>query len=421
MAIAELGCWLCIFLVVYAYALYPLILAVLARVVPRRSRVDGVRPRSVSIVLAVYNEERVVARRLGELAELLAASGLSGEIIVVSDGSTDATASIAHEFAWHAPVRVIELSANLGKAVALSHGCAAARHEIIVFADARQTWTAETLPHLLEKFTDPTVGAVGGDLVLEKQPGVMAGVNLYWRYEKWLRKRESRVHSTVGVSGSISAVRHELFQSIPPGTLLDDVYWPLQVAMQGRRVVHENRACAFDRLPAKPRDEFRRKVRTLSGNYQLLTLLPAALLPWRNPIWFQFVSHKLLRLAVPWALLALLVLTALLPGTGYRLLLAAQLGCYLLGVLGIRRAQAGRSRLLGAAGSFLILNAAAWLAFWVWVSGRARCSWRKVAYEPPARRLEPVEETLLGDGVGTFFTVESVLSVPLLQSSTSGK
>jgi len=420
MSLVELGCWFCIALVVYAYALYPLILAVLARFVPRRTRRDGARPRSVSIVLAVFNEEQVLARRLGELAELLAASEIDGEIIVVSDGSTDGSAAIAREFVWHAPVRVLEMAINRGKAVALTHGCAAARHEVIVFADARQTWTEQTLPRLLDNFADPTVSAVGGDLVLEKQPGVMAGVNLYWRYEKWLRKRESRVHSTVGVSGSISAVRQELFRSIPPGTLLDDVYWPLQVAMQGRRVVHESRAIALDRLPAQASDEFRRKVRTLSGNYQLLALLPEALLPWRNPIWFQFVSHKLLRLAVPWALLTLLVLTALLPTAGYRLLLAAQLGCYLLGVLGIRRARAGRSRLLGAAGSFLILNAAAWLAFWVWVSGRACSSWHKVAYELPRRRLEPAEETLSGE-CRTLFGVDEVRVMPVLQASTTGK
>src|SRR5207237_4710179 len=159
---------------------------------------------------------------------------------------------------------------------------------------------------LLENFADPSVGAVSGDLHLETSPGVLAGVGLYWRFEKWLRCRESLVDSQVGVTGAIAAVRRELFRPVPAGTLLDDVYWPMQVAMQGYRVVHDARARAFDRLPDSPRDEFRRKVRTLAGNFQLAALLPASLSPWRNPVWVQWVSRKLLRLVAPWALLGLL-------------------------------------------------------------------------------------------------------------------
>ena len=109
------------------------------------------------------------------------------------------------------------------------------------------------------------------------------------------------MHVIVGVTGAISAVRRELFRPIPSGTLLDDVYWPLLVAMQGYRVIHEPRARAYDRLPERPLDEFQRKLRTLTGNFQLVARLPQALLPWRNPIWFQFLSHKLLRLLMPWA------------------------------------------------------------------------------------------------------------------------
>ena len=146
-------------------------------------------------------------------------------------------------------MRIIELSENEGKAQALSRGCAAAQGEILVFADARQRWAADALQRLLENFDRPGVGAVSGDLVIEAPPGVLAGVGLYWRYEKWLRRNEGRVHSTVGVSGSICAVRRQLFQADSPRVLLDDLYWPLEVVMQGRRVVYDGRALAYDRLP----------------------------------------------------------------------------------------------------------------------------------------------------------------------------
>ena len=209
---------------------------------------------------------------------------------------------------------------------------------------------------------------------------MLAGVGLYWRFEKWLRKTESLIHAQVGVTGAICAVRRELFTPIPQGTILDDVYWPLSVAMQGYRVIHDGRAVAYDRLPDRPRDEFRRKVRTLSGNYQLAWRLPASLLPWRNPVWLAWISHKLLRLAVPWALLAMLVSSALLPGPFQAIMLGCQLACYGLALLGLVPALGRKSRLAAAAGSFLGLNATAGLALWVWVLGRADRTWHKISY-----------------------------------------
>ena len=313
----------------------------------------------------------------------ITAAGVEGEVILVCDGSTDGTADLARSFAE--PVHVIELPCNMGKAHALTAGCKVAVHDIIVFADMRQTWAADALKLLLENFADPAVGAVSGDLVVESAPGVMAGVGLYWRFEKWLRRQESRLNSTVGVTGAVCAVRRELFRPIPQGTILDDVYWPLQVIMQGFRVVQDGRTRAFDRLPDNARDEFRRKVRTLSGNLQLLTRLPGVLLPWRNPIWLQYVSHKLFRLLAPWALLANLFLSALLSGTVYQVAFWIQLAFYLIAALGTWQPAGSRFRMAGAAASFLVLNTAAWLAFWVWITGRSGQSWSKVTYDvsPP--------------------------------------
>lgn len=379
MPVLEICFWVCAAVVLYTYAGYPLLLALVARFRPRPVRPTAAKPRSLTFVLAAHNEEASISRRLDELTELIAGSGWKGEVVLVSDGSTDGTAAVARTHTKGA-VRVLELPNNGGKAAALTAGCAAATGEILVFADARQSWAPDALQLLLENFADPTVGAVSGDLVVESAPGVMAGLGLYWRYEKWLRAREGRVHSTVGVTGAISAVRRELFRPIPPGTILDDVYWPLQVVLQGHRVVHDTQARAYDRLPEKARDEFRRKVRTLSGNFQLLALLPGALLPWRNPVWVQFLSHKLLRLLVPWALLALLVSSGLLAGPVYGLAFWGQIAGYLIGFLGLWQGVGARLRLASAAASFLVLNAAAWLAFWVWVSGRAGRSWTKVSY-----------------------------------------
>jgi poly-beta-1,6-N-acetyl-D-glucosamine synthase len=378
----EIIFWVCAAGVAYAYVGYPLVLLVVAILRPRPVRpvLSAGRP-SVSIVIAAHNEEHRIAARRDELAAMVAAEGLDGEVVIVSDGSTDHTACVAREGA-SGRVSVIELSHNVGKAEALTRGVAAAAGDVVVFADARQHWAPDALRLLLENFQDPQVGGVSGDLILESDGGANSGVGLYWRYEKEIRKLESRVHSTVGATGAISAVRRNLFRPIPPRTILDDVYWPLQVVMQGYRVVHDGRANAFDRLPAKARDEFRRKVRTLSGNFQLVARSPEILLPWRNPGWFGFLSHKLLRLTVPWLLIGMLVTSALLPGRLYAAALVAQLVCYALALGGLAQFVSSRVRIASAAGSFLVLNAAAWMAFWVWALGRADRSWKKVLYHP---------------------------------------
>jgi poly-beta-1,6-N-acetyl-D-glucosamine synthase len=382
MFLLEIFFWVCAALVGYTCILYPLLMAVWARFRAPRSRADVPFDGSVSIVLSAYNEESNIGSRLEELIQLLEKSDRTGEIIVVSDGSTDETADLARSFEYRG-VSVVALPENVGKSAALSEGCALAQHDILVFADTRQHWAEDALEKMLCNFADPEVGAVSGELLVKSNPGVMSGVGLYWRFEKWLRQMESQVHSTVGVTGAIAAVRRDLFRPIPHGTILDDVYWPLQVVLQGRRVIFEKEAAAFDRLPEKPSDEFRRKVRTLSGNYQMLDRLPAALLPWRNPIWFQYLSHKMSRLLLPWALLGMLFSSALLGSLLYETLLILQLFGYLLGLLGLIIPGGRQGRLTSAASAFLVLNAAAWLAFWVWISGRADRSWRKVRYDLP--------------------------------------
>jgi cellulose synthase/poly-beta-1,6-N-acetylglucosamine synthase-like glycosyltransferase len=379
--------WACAMLVVYAYMGYPLLVWWVARrsarsLEPVAWSDAGALP--VTLLIVAHNEEGVIARRLDNLlAAQYPADRL--RIAVASDGSTDRTNEIVRGYAPRG-VRLLAYPQKRGKAATLNDALAevtregAAPSEILVFADARQTWAPDALRRLLENFADPAVGAVSGDLVIESAPGVLAGVGAYWRYEKWLRRQEGRAGSTIGVSGSISAVRRHLFRPIPPGTILDDMYWPLRVAMQGYRVVHEERAVAFDRLPPRVGDEFRRKVRTLSGNFQLIARLPAVLLPWRNPVWLQFLSHKVFRLVVPWALIGLFVLSAVLPGAVYEAALWGQILFYALAVAGLSRRFGSRLRFGTAAGAFLVLNAAAWLAWWTWLTGWSGRSWVKVRY-----------------------------------------
>ena len=381
MTLPEISFWLCLACIFYTYALYPLAIAFAARQNRRVPLIAGRFAGSVSILIPAYNEESCIVRRIDEFTAMLAATGLDGEIIVISDGSTDRTAALARERAGQS-VKVLDLQQNVGKAEALAYAREVARGDLIVLADARQYWAPDALEILLENFTDPEVGGASGELVIDSGPGMLSGVGLYWKYEKWIRQNESKYHSTVGVTGAISAVRRELFPIIPKGTVLDDVYWPMQVVMRGYRVVHDQGSLAYDRLPEGAGDEFKRKLRTLTGNFQLVALLPALLLPWRNPIWLQFMSHKIMRLVVPWALLALFVSSVVLHQPFYRLALVAQLAFYGIGLMGILQTGKSRLPLASTAGSFIMLNAAAFLAFWAWILGRDFTRyWHKSSYK----------------------------------------
>ena len=122
-----------------------------------------------------------------------------------------------------------------------------------------------------------------------------------------MRRNESRVWSTLGATGAIYALRRACWTPLPAGTLLDDVLEPMRAVLNGCRIVFEERAIAYDRASVDAAAESRRKTRTLAGNYQILAQEPRLLLPFVNPVWLQYVSHKIGRLVVPWALVALFV------------------------------------------------------------------------------------------------------------------
>lgn len=184
-----------------------------------------------------------------------------------------------------------------------------------------------------------------------------------------IRQWESDAGSVIGATGALYAVRRELLVPIPPGTILDDVYLPLHVARQGARVVFEPQARAYDSLSVG-RAEFRRKVRTLTGNYQLLRLAPW-LLTRSNPVLFDYISHKLLRLVAPFALVVILTGSWLLRGGIYELTRVFQVAFYASGALALLRCRLGVvSRLADASLAFMVLNTAAAVAFVFFLTGK---------------------------------------------------
>ncbi len=326
--------------------------------------------------MVVRNEADVLEPKLQNLMELNYPEDLR-EVIVVSDGSTDATNQILS--AWsknsgpkNSNIRTILRHDSRGKAAGLNDAIEVAKGEVIVFTDARQQIESDAIRFLAENFADPEVGCASGELMLG-DPGSgesVKGMGLYWRIEKSIREMESDSGSVVGATGALYAVRRSLISTIPPETILDDVYIPMNVARQNFRVIFDSRAIAWDVPSLGVGREFTRKIRTLSGNYQLVQLAPW-LLTRSNPLRFEFISHKLLRLAAPFALAVTLVSPVFLAGPIYRIALILQLGFYTLGLLAIAQIKRGPlARIADASFTFIVLNTAALIAFTNFITGK---------------------------------------------------
>jgi poly-beta-1,6-N-acetyl-D-glucosamine synthase len=386
--------WISAALLVYTYAGYPVCLWVWSRWRRRPVRRAQVFP-PVSVILAVHNEGAVLRQKLENLLAMHYPAGQL-EVVVASDGSDDHSNQILETLPG---VRCAILQSRQGKAVALNQAVALAHGEIILFTDARQMLEAEALERLAANFADPEVGCVSGELMLKGagEQGQARGLGLYWELEKMIRRLEAEINSTVGATGALYAVRRRLIPELPPGTILDDVYIPMEVVRRGQRVIFEPQARAWDAWSHTER-EFRRKVRTLAGNYQLVRLAPW-LLTWKNPILFQFISHKVLRLASPFLMFAVLLSSLALSGIPYRVVLCLNLALFFLAAIGMQkpasekngqadpreeqsRGDAERAvgvylgRAANAAFTFLMLNTAALVAFGYFV-GRKRGVWVK--------------------------------------------
>lgn len=345
-------------LIVYVLFGYPLLLAWLSGRSHRPVRKQRIQ-KTVSILLPVYNGEDWIQAKLRTLRALDYPTELV-ELLIVSDGSSDGTESLV---AAHAPpnARLIALPRG-GKAIALNTAIAEARGELLFFTDIRQELSPNSLQSLVDCFADPEVGVATGELfILNGETREEGNVGLYWKYEKWIRSRLSRIDSILGATGCIYAMRRELAVSLPPGALLDDMHLPLAAFFRGFRIVWEPEAKAFD-FPALLGNEFDRKVRTLAGNYQIIKAYPG-LLGFSNRMWLHFVSHKLGRLLLPFALIAVFVASFGLPWPWNTILLIGQLLFYgLAAVDTVMPDEVVLKRITSPIRTFAVMMAAAFVA-----------------------------------------------------------
>ncbi|MBI4474033.1 MAG: glycosyltransferase family 2 protein [Acidobacteria bacterium] len=331
--IMEALFWLSFVFIAYVYAGYPLLLTLLRRTYAHPVKKAYYDP-TVSLIIAAHNERGRIERKLGNCFELDYPKHKL-QIIVSLDGPTDGTEFVVWKYAAQG-VQMVHSKEHQGKAAALNNALRHATGEIVVFADVRQMFARSAVRELVANFADDSVGAVTGELLLmdDSRREAKSDVGIYWRYEKVIRSLESGIHSVLGATGAIYAIRRDLYCDIPADTLLDDVLIPMRIVLGGKRCVFDTDAKAYDEAACCPEAEYGRKVRTLAGNYQLLTQLPRLLMPVANPVFFQFVSHKAGRLLVPYALIALFVSNLFLLHGFYLATLAGQVAWYLFALGG---------------------------------------------------------------------------------------
>jgi cellulose synthase/poly-beta-1,6-N-acetylglucosamine synthase-like glycosyltransferase len=365
--------------VVWTFVGYPAALWAWSRAAGRVRPVASapIEPEVV-IVVVVHNEAAGIRAKLESCtAQRYPADRL--RILVVSDGSTDGTGEAVRAFG-DARVDWLHSDVRRGKAACVNDALAASVAPIVVLTDARQALHPDAVRHLVSNFADPTVGAASGELVfvLEGASGFGQGVDAYWRYEKAIRRMEGAIGSVVGVTGALYALRRAAWTPIPEDTVLDDVLIPMNAVRAGWRVVFEDRAIAYDRPAHDAARERVRKIRTLAGNFGLLAAHPWLLDPRRNPIFIQYLSHKISRLVAPLALAGTLVSSLLLAPAHavFAAALVAQLALYAMPLLGTAWPAAAAALPVRIGTAFVALNWFVVLGFREWLRNRQVHVWR---------------------------------------------
>lgn len=305
MQIAVLVTLIVLFL--YPFVIYPAVLAFCAsrKIRSGRTRLGHSRPRSAVLVICALNEERVIRQKIENSLGLRCPYG-NVAIIVISDGSSDATAEIAREYG-DAGVVIIEQPTRRGKITNLNEILSSRTEDIIVLSDANVMYHPNALTHLVRRFEDPSIGCVSGKVILtDTTPALDSPTQQYYSIEWKLQEYASDLYSMPGADGAMYAIRRELFRQCPGDTLIEDFVIPMQVIAQGKRVVFEPNALGWESGVTSLGEEFKRKIRIAAGAAQALKRGNAW--PRHAPpsFWFIFVSHKLLRWLSPLAL-ALLI------------------------------------------------------------------------------------------------------------------
>jgi cellulose synthase/poly-beta-1,6-N-acetylglucosamine synthase-like glycosyltransferase len=374
--------WACIALLVYAYAAYPVLIWVCSRLFGSSRRAPSTTDPlpTISVVIAAHNEEAAIASRLENLLALEYPEDRL-EIIIASDGSTDRTAEIVRRFA-SSRIHLLDFQVNRGKAAVLNDAVASARGELLLLSDANTMMDPGAALALAKRFSDPKVGIVCGRLILIDAASGHNVDGMYWKYETFLKRAETRLDALLGANGAIYAIRRELFPPLPQRIAVDDFVIPLLAKLNsGSQIMYEAKALAYEETPAEIRAEFSRRSRIGAGGFQSLSLLWPLLNPFRGWIAVAFASHKVLRWVCPFFLVGAVISSAILVADPiYRVALAVQIALYAVAAAGYYSPRTGGLyRVVRLSTMFVAMNLALLAGFFRWASRRQTGAWPRTA------------------------------------------
>jgi biofilm PGA synthesis N-glycosyltransferase PgaC len=383
--------WGSIIAILYTYAGYPFLIFLLAKL-KSRPIIQTEGDFTVTLLIAAYNEESEIEEKIRNcLALEFPKKHL--QILIVTDGSTDRTPEIVKAFA-DSEIECIHSDERRGKMAAINRAMSFVRGEIVVFSDANNHYLPDTIRTLVAPFKDSRVGAASGAKMIQKGDGSLGtSEGVYWKYESFIKKQESRLGSCTSAAGEILAIRKSLYIS-PPGHIInDDFFIAMQILRQGYRLIYVPEAKSIERVSATAKDEIIRRTRINAGRYQAITM-SAGLLPFHSPVLvWQIISHKFLRPLVPFfmggALLSNLIVVlyplhagALLGPPLSIILLVAQIVFYGLAIIGNLIPHAGKqNRVMNLfyLPTFLMnSNLAALKGFFRFLSGGQSHLWERV-------------------------------------------
>ena len=388
--------------VAFAYAGYPLAMALQAKLRPRPRVVDPAWRPQVDVLLVVHDAAAAVGAKIDNLLRLdYPAHAL--RVHVACDGCRDGTETAARAFD-PIRVRVSAFPERRGKSACIADLLPKLQGEVVLFTDVRQPLDPGAATALVAALSDPVVGAASGELAMDAGSGYGRGIDAYWRYEKLLRRLETASGSIIGATGALYAARRALLRSPPPGLILDDMWIPLAIAADGHRVVAAPAAMAFDQGARDARSEQARKRRTLAGNYQLLHRWPALAIPGAHPLALRLWGHKWLRLLAPWCLLGMLLASAWLARDShlFQVLFALQAIAYAMALAGLRwPGLADRALPVRLCSAFFSLNLSAFLAMFDYARNPRAYLWTVTAGNHAASSHAPSPTAAPGDTGGT--------------------
>ena len=339
-SLLEIIFWACVLTLCYSYIGYPFVLTVINKVFytlgPTSEEMVWNMP-AVSIIIAAYNEEKVIGKKIENCLGLDYPAGLL-DVWIASDGSSDKTNDIVKAYAGKDKrIHLLELP-RTGKSGVINKVMTSVKNEIVVFSDANPEFMQDALKNLAKHFQNNEVGCVCGRLVYRNPGGVVTGEgeSAYWRYETALKKMESRIGYVAGANGAIYAIRRELFEPLDRNTINDDFEISMKIVIKGFKCIYEENAIAYEDVAPDMESEFNRHIRDGAGHYIAVLHLLGLLNPLLGIRAFIYWSHRVLRWSAPFILVLVFVMNILLLDKGfYRVLFIPHFGFYLLAVIGL--------------------------------------------------------------------------------------